>query len=115
MNFYHYRCELVRVVDGDTIVVDVDKGFNDWSHNQFVRLYGINCPETRGPTREAGLRAKQFAEDWLAGRKDLWLWSKKYDEREKYGRVLAMVMRGDDPVSLNDALLHGGDAVAVSY
>lgn len=44
---YRYGCVIVRVVDGDTVVVDIDLGFHTWLREQFVRLYGIDTPELR--------------------------------------------------------------------
>ena len=39
---YNYKCTLVKVVDGDTIDIDLDLGFDVWLRNQRVRLYGID-------------------------------------------------------------------------
>ena len=44
---YEYKCKLVRVVDGDTIDVDIDLGFGVWMRNQRIRMYGIDTPESR--------------------------------------------------------------------
>ena len=44
---YNYKCTLVKVVDGDTIDIDLDLGFDVWLRNQRVRLYGIDTPESR--------------------------------------------------------------------
>ena len=44
---YNYKCTLVKVVDGDTIDVDIDLGFDVWLRNQRVRLHGIDTPESR--------------------------------------------------------------------
>ena len=43
---YEYRCKIVRVVDGDTVDVDIDLGFGIWMHKERVRLYGIDTPES---------------------------------------------------------------------
>ena len=40
---YEYNCKLRRVVDGDTIDVEVDLGFDVWVHER-VRMFGINTP-----------------------------------------------------------------------
>lgn len=110
-DLYRYACRLVRVIDGDTIVVEVDLGFNQWMHNQHVRLFGINTPELIGKDRLAALKAKQFVESW-AKERQLYLHSRRYDEREKYGRILASVFR-DDGACLNDDLLRAGLAGAI--
>lgn len=44
---YEYRCEIIRIVDGDTIDVDIDLGFGVWLRNERVRLAGIDTPEKR--------------------------------------------------------------------
>ena len=44
---YEYKCKLVKVVDGDTIDVDIDLGFGVWMLNQRIRMYGIDTPESR--------------------------------------------------------------------
>jgi len=62
---YTYRAELVRVIDGDTVVLNVDLGFEHWLHNQTFRLYGIDAPETRTTDldeKRRGLQAKEWLE-----------------------------------------------------
>ena len=44
---HEYKCKLVKVVDGDTIDVDIDLGFGVWLRNQRIRMYGIDTPESR--------------------------------------------------------------------
>ena len=44
---FEYKASLVKVVDGDTIDVDLDLGFGVWLKKQRVRFYGINTPESR--------------------------------------------------------------------
>ena len=44
---YEYRCKVLRVVDGDTVDVDIDLGFDVVLKKQRVRLHGINAPESR--------------------------------------------------------------------
>ena len=42
-----YRCKVLRVVDGDTVDVDIDLGFGIWQKNERVRIMGIDTPESR--------------------------------------------------------------------
>ena len=52
---YIYNAEVIRVVDGDTVIANVDVGFDMWKRCN-IRLYGINTPETR--TRDLNEKAK---------------------------------------------------------
>ena len=59
---YEYRCKIVRVVDGDTVDVDIDLGFGVWMHKERIRLHGIDTPESRTRDLEEkkyGLLAKE--------------------------------------------------------
>jgi len=53
---YEYKCKILRVVDGDTVDIDIDLGFGIWVHKERVRMMGIDTPESR--TRD--LLEKQF-------------------------------------------------------
>ena len=44
---YEYNCKIVRVVDGDTVDVDIDLGFGIWMHKERIRVHGIDTPESR--------------------------------------------------------------------
>ena len=44
---YEYKCKIVKVIDGDTVDVDIDLGFGVWLHKERIRLYGIDTPESR--------------------------------------------------------------------
>jgi endonuclease YncB( thermonuclease family) len=60
---YEYNCTIVRVVDGDTVDVDIDLGFDTWIHGERIRLYGVDTPECRSRSateKKAGLLAKGF-------------------------------------------------------
>tara|TARA_Y100001938_G_scaffold66931_1_gene92899 strand:+ start:225 stop:695 length:471 start_codon:yes stop_codon:yes gene_type:complete len=87
---YEYRCKIVRVVDGDTIDVDIDLGFGIWLHKERVRLYEVDTPESR--TRDKvekifGLEAKKMIESWLPVDSTQKLITKK-DKAGKFGRIL---------------------------
>lgn len=67
MSLYTYKCELVRVVDGDTIEVMADLGFKTY-HKLMIRLDGINAAETRTKDlveKEMGLMVKTWLESFL--------------------------------------------------
>ena len=106
---YRYAAVVVGNHDGDTVTADIDLGLFTWRRAERIRLHGVNCPELATP---AGPPAKAFTAQWLAAAKNVVLdTSITKDGAEKFGRLLAVVWRDDDPVSLNDALLAGGYAV----
>jgi len=64
---YLYRAQVVGIVDRDTVDVDIDLGFYITFRNQRVRLVGIDAPEARGETREAGEVATKCLRDLIDG------------------------------------------------
>ena len=44
---YQYKCKIIEIIDGDTVKVDIDVGFNIWMNNMVVRLLGVDSPESR--------------------------------------------------------------------
>ena len=56
---YEYRCKILRIVDGDTVDVDIDLGFGIWIHKERVRIVGIDTPESR--TKNAEEKIATFA------------------------------------------------------
>lgn len=104
---YQYRITPLRVVDGDTLQISADCGFQICM-TDFVRLNGVDTPELHGSDAIRGKAAKAFTEAWVAAGKTFFLISDKYDEREKYGRILGRIYRDADPVSLNVALVEAG-------
>ena len=90
---YEYNCIIVKVIDGDTVDVDIDLGFGMWLRNERVRVHGIDTPESR--TRDNvekifGLAAKKFVTDTLKkGSKQTLVTEKPGDESKgKFGRIL---------------------------
>ena len=87
---HEYNCTIKRVVDGDTVDVDIDLGFGIWVHNVRVRLYGIDTPESRTrdlEEKKAGLFAKKVVLHYLPEGSKQVLRTHK-DKVGKYGRVL---------------------------
>ena len=86
---------MVKVVDGDTVDVDIELGFGVWLRKQRIRLYGIDTPESRTSDDEEkvyGLAAKDFLIKWTnAG--DLTLKTFK-DGKGKFGRILGELWFG---------------------
>ena len=89
---YEYKCKIRRIVDGDTMDVDIDLGFNVVITKERVRIYGIDTPESR--TRDLvekkyGLAAKDFAKKFLLDHDpEVTLVCKEYDAKGKFGRIL---------------------------
>ncbi len=90
MSMYEYRCKIDRVVDGDTVDVDIDLGFGIWLRKERVRLYGIDTPESRTRDLEEkkyGLAAKSFVQSFLSVGSMQTLRTQK-DDKGKFGRIL---------------------------
>ncbi len=65
---YEYRCKVLKVIDGDTVDVDIDLGFGTWIHNERVRIMGIDTPESRTSNdieKKFGLAAKSRLQELL--------------------------------------------------
>ena len=91
---FSYLCKLQRVVDGDTIDVNIDLGFNIW-HKARVRMLGIDTPESRTRNLEEkalGLASKARLKELLKGQK---LDIECSKEKGKFGRVLGIVFATD--------------------
>ena len=85
---HEYHCVITKIIDGDTIDVDIDLGFDCWLHRQRIRLYGIDTPESRTRDLEEkkyGLAAKAFVEKFIPLGSTALL---KTKEKGKYGRYL---------------------------
>ena len=107
---FEYKCKLVKVVDGDTVDVDIDLGFGVWLRKQRIRLYGIDTPESRTSDAEEkkyGLAAKQRMQEWLDGG-NLKIVTHK-DAKGKYGRILGELYTFD--TNVNDKMVEEYHAV----
>jgi micrococcal nuclease len=110
---YEYNVKKVyKVVDGDTIDVDIDLGFNV-SYFQRVRLAGIDTPESRTTDlreKELGLQSKEWLKKKLEGAENIVIKTQKPDSTEKYGRILGdLHIKGFDK-SLNQMMIDEGYA-----
>jgi micrococcal nuclease len=106
---YKYAAKVVEVIDGDTIDVDVDLGF-DIIHKLRIRLYGINTPESRTRNKEEkvrGLAAKARLKELIEGK--LVVIETQKDDTEKYGRFLGVIYLND--ANINKQLITEGYAV----
>lgn len=90
---FRYNCKIVKIIDGDTVDVDIDLGFGVWIRNERVRIHGIDTPESRTRDKEEkkfGLLAKKFVQDMLkVGSMQVLVTEKPGDEAKgKFGRIL---------------------------
>lgn len=110
---YEYRVKKITgVVDGDTIDVDIDLGFNV-SFSQRVRLAGIDTPESRTSDKfekTLGLESKEYLKSKLKDAKLVVIKTEKPDSSEKYGRILGWLYVDGDTVSVNDHMIEDGYA-----
>jgi micrococcal nuclease len=110
--FEYYVKKVTKVVDGDTIDVDIDLGF-DISFSSRVRLAGIDTPESRTKDKaekELGLQSKEYLAKHLKDAKSVVIKTEKINSTEKFGRVLGWVYINGDTVSLNDMMINDGYA-----
>ena len=102
---------MVRVVDGDTVDVDIDLGFGVWMRKQRIRMYGIDTPESRTSDKVEkvyGKAATEFLVKWTnAG--DLTLKTFK-DGKGKFGRILGELWYGGEH-NINQLLVDNYHAV----
>ena len=116
---YEYRCRVNKVIDGDTVDVDIDLGFGIWLHDERVRIMGIDTPESRTSDKVEDL----FGEAAKARVKELFesvqlkliTEENKHGEdmKGKFGRILGdfRTPQGD---LLTSKLMKEGHAVAYS-
>ena len=107
---FTYNCRIAKIVDGDTIDVDIDLGFGIWKTNERIRLWQIDTPECRTRDKEEkkyGLIAKNFVEQHLPIGK---IFELQTLEKDKFGRYLGAVFV-KNRLSINDMLLKANLAV----
>lgn len=112
-SMYEYRVKKVTgVVDGDTIDVDIDLGFNV-SFSQRVRLAGIDTPESRTKDlneKRLGLEVKEWLKSKLKDAQDVVIKTELPDSSEKYGRILGWLYVKGTEKSLNQIMIDEGYA-----
>ena len=108
---YHVK-KVTNVVDGDTIDVEIDLGF-DISFSSRVRLAGIDTPESRTTNKAEkvlGLEAKEYVKSKIKDAKDVVIKTEKMDSSEKYGRILGWLFLDGSKVSVNEQMIADGYA-----
>ena len=114
---YEYRAKVIKVVDGDTVDVDIDLGFGVWLKDERVRIMGIDTPESR--TRDKvekkfGLAAKAKLKSLLGKITVLktTINKKGVDMKGKFGRVLGDFLHNEKSVA---KIMCATGHAAVSY
>ncbi len=112
--FEYYVKKVSKVVDGDTIDVEIDLGF-DISFSSRVRLAGIDTPESRTTDKmekALGLESKAYLKHEIEAAKSVVIKTEKMDSSEKYGRILGWVFLDGSSISLNEKMIADGYAWA---
>ncbi len=114
---FTYACTITKIIDGDTVDVDIDLGFSIVLRNQRVRLYGCDTPESRTRDlveRRYGFAAKRFVTNFLPVGKSAKLVS---HDKGKFGRILGEFIVynpvNDCEESLKDIMIR--EHIAVAY
>jgi micrococcal nuclease len=110
--YTYYVRKVENVVDGDTIDVVIDLGF-DILFASRVRLAGIDTPESRTKDKAEkalGLESKEYLKKHLKDAKSVVIKTEKMNSSEKFGRILGWIYVDDNTVSLNDMMINDGYA-----
>jgi micrococcal nuclease len=110
--YEYYVRKVENIVDGDTIDVLIDLGF-DILFASRVRLAGIDTPESRTSDKAEkvlGLESKEYLKKYLKDAKSVIIKTEKMDSSEKYGRILGWVYVDGDTESINDKMINDGYA-----
>ena len=111
---YDYKIKnLIKVIDGDTIDVDIDLGMNTVRANERIRLAGIDTPESRTTDKVEkllGLESKEYLKSKLKDAKSLVIKTELPDSTEKYGRMLGWIYADGNTISINEQMILDGYA-----
>jgi micrococcal nuclease len=111
---YQYKAKILKVLDGDTVDIDLDLGFNIVLSNQRVRMAGIDTPESRTVDKEEKIRGtlskKKLAEKLPIGSYVTIETQKSDNNDDKFGRILAVFIL-EDKTNLNQWMIDNNYAV----
>jgi len=111
---YEYKATVKRVIDGDSLVLDIDLGFYMFMNETKIRLYGLDTPEMNSDDpllRLQAVLATRYLYDNLPVGSKVTI-KTVLDKREKYGRLLATITT-QDGFNVNDGLLE--NKLAINY
>jgi len=111
---YQYKCRINKVLDGDTVDIDLDLGFNIVLANQRVRMLGVDTPESRTADKEEKVRGT-LSKKKLGEKLPIGSWVKINTQRDdgnddKFGRILGEFIL-DDGTNVNKWLIENNYAV----
>lgn len=111
---YQYKCKINKVLDGDTVDIDLDLGFNIILANQRVRMAGVDTPESRTANKEEKPRGllskKKLAEKLPVGSWQIIETQRSDNNDDKFGRILGVFIL-EDGTKVNDWLIANNYAV----
>ena len=111
---YQYKCKIIKVLDGDTVDIDLDLGFKIILANQRVRMAGVDTPESRTTIAEEKVRGqlskKKLAEKLPVGSWQIIETQKPDSNDDKFGRILGVFIL-EDGTRVNDWLIQNNYAV----
>jgi micrococcal nuclease len=110
--YEYFVKEVTNVVDGDTIDVVIDLGF-DISFSSRVRLAGIDTPESRTKDKAEkalGLESKKYLADRIKAAKNVVIKTEKMNSSEKFGRILGWLYLDGEGTSINHEMIEKGYA-----
>jgi micrococcal nuclease len=111
---YQYKCKINKVLDGDTVDIDLDLGFNIILANQRVRMAGVDTPESRTANKEEKPRGllskKKLAEKMPVGSWQIIETQRSDNNDDKFGRILGVFIL-EDGTKVNDWLIANNYAV----
>ena len=111
---YQYKCKINKVLDGDTVDIDLDLGFNIVLANQRVRMAGVDTPESRTSNKEEKPRGllskKKLAEKLPVGSWQIIETQRSDNNDDKFGRILGVFIL-EDGTQVNDWLIKNNYAV----
>jgi len=113
INMHEYKAKIVKIVDGDTIDVDIDLGFDIILSKQRIRLYGIDTPESRTRDKEEkfyGKLSTKFLKDQCKNSSNIFI-KTHLDKKGKFGRILGEIIV--DGVNVNKVMVE--NYMAVEY
>ena len=111
---YEYKATVKRIIDGDSIVLDIDLGFYMFMNETKIRLYGLDTPEMTSEDpllRLQAVLATRYLFDNLQVGEKVTI-KTVLDKREKYGRLLATIITKEG-LNINEGLIQ--NKLAVSY